>query len=54
MSSLSAGIGQLSLMDGWALGVAQLLAAAALIGTIEKRSRRWHAVWLPATVAVAC
>jgi S-formylglutathione hydrolase FrmB len=50
--SISAGLGQLSLMSGWAPAAAQVLAAAALVRVVVKRSRRWRAVWLPATAVM--
>ena len=42
--SIFAGIGQLSLMQGWVPAAAQFVAAAALIRVIVDRPRRWRVV----------
>lgn len=46
------GVGQLSLMHGWAPATVQLLAAAAFIRVVARHSGRWRAVWLPVTAVV--
>jgi hypothetical protein len=44
-------LSQLPLTHGWLPAAVQLIAAAALVGAIGWRTRRWRLRWLPLVLA---